>query len=164
MQKELEIQLDDRTVTVKRLNLKQVGEAFRKMQKLTSVVSGFEGKSNEEIFSSLPQLLGENWDELGGVFSIATNFSEEELMECGILDSSKIIFAFLELNNFEEIKHFLSLIRGRKELSPKERQKALKAITVTTSKKSQIDSPTEPSTSLPASTDGAETTSSASQS
>lgn len=161
MKKQFEIQLDDRTVIVKRLSLKEVGEAFRKMQKITGVVSSFEGKSNEAIFESLPQLLGENWEELASVFSIATNMNEEELLECGISDTFKIIFAFLELNNFEEIKHFLSLIRGRKELSQKDRQKALKTIMVAEkmvkeeiSKSLPNNSPTEPSISSQANTDG----------
>lgn len=113
MKKTIELKIEDRTVTVKRLQLLDTAIVLKKLNQLPKGLMSMSKVSTDEIISTLPVLIADSLPELADIVSTATDLSKEEIMELGLADFTKIIDAILQVNAFEEIMGFLRIIQGR---------------------------------------------------
>jgi len=110
------LNLDSGTYEIKKMPLGRFVDLFKVIGELPKELSQWEGKTNEDIFKSLPSLLVSATPQLISAISVASNIPEEKLKdEMGLDDLTQILMAILEVNNFEEIKkNFKSLLQSTK--------------------------------------------------
>lgn len=116
------VQLDNKTITVKKLPLGKYAELLSALDELPKKVSGLEGLSNDEIFANLPKLLAEALPEVIKVLCIATELDEKEVNEMGLDEVTRIVVAVAEVNNFREVFDNLKNLTARQSL-PQQNQK-----------------------------------------
>lgn len=94
------IQINGKDIVIKKIPLKKYAELIAAFQELPKYFKDFSGKSQDEIVTMLPMLIGSCYPDVSRVFQVATNLPGEEIDEMGLEDAVRIVLAIMDTNNF----------------------------------------------------------------
>ena len=103
MNKTKTVQLDGKTITIKKLPLGKYAELLDAIETLPKSVGGLEGLSNDDVFSRLPKIIAKSLPEFIKIISIASDLPEEEVAALGLDEVIRMLKAIAEVNNFGEV-------------------------------------------------------------
>jgi len=121
---QIEITINEKLVTVKKLALGKYGELLQAVDELPKEVTnelsklevGKDGKGSDTFFAKLPIMLGKSWDKLINVLAVATSLEADYLAkECDLVDGANLLKAVFEVNDFLAVKNALAAAFQKKE-------------------------------------------------
>jgi len=116
------VELQGRTLEVKKLPLKKYAELLKQLKKLPQHLSNLEGVSNEEIFSMLPEIIADALPDFIGVIEVATELKADEIEELGMDEVVDVILAVFEVNKYAKIYNKLKKTMAQaKEENPQKK-------------------------------------------
>lgn len=103
MNKTKTVQLDGKTVTVKKLPLGKYAQLLEAVETLPKSVGGLDGLSNDDIFAQLPKIIAKSLPEIIKIISIASDLPEDEVAGMGLDEVIRMLKAIGEVNNYGEV-------------------------------------------------------------
>lgn len=113
------VEIDNKKFEVKKLAIKDYADLMKGLGKLPDNLSLISGKSNEEIVSELPMLIGTFLPEVLEILSGAVKVPGEELEEMGLDDIIKLTVAVYEVNNISGIVGTIKKMMARQNSQKK---------------------------------------------
>lgn len=113
MPKTIEVQLDDRVITVSKLPLKKYSELIGVVEDMPKTLASFGNLSQENIISQLPQIISKSLPEFIKVVSIAIDMPKEEVELLGMTEFVKIVTALFEVNDYSELFETVKKVMAR---------------------------------------------------
>jgi hypothetical protein len=118
MKKSQKVILDNRTVEVSKLPLGKYAELLKALKELPKKVPELSKMPTNEIIAKLPALIGDCLPDIINILNIATDLKVEEINELGLDETTRLVMAIVEVNNFgevfENIKKVMSLPQTKK--------------------------------------------------
>lgn len=114
MKKDAIVNLENKSVTVSKLPLGKYAEVFMALEELPKQIGGLDSFSNEEVLQRIPFIIGKALPEIAKIISIATDLTEEEVLESGLDEVLELIAAILEVNNIQGVVESAKKIMARK--------------------------------------------------
>lgn len=137
------IQLENSTVEVKKLPLGKYADLLRALKKLPAQLSNFSGLSNDQLIASVPTILAEALPDFLDVFRVATSITDDQIDELGLDEAVDIFLAIIQENKFDKVYDKIKKAVAQFQTKPNPQP-----VMMTKTGSGQ------PSTSLPANTDG----------
>lgn len=114
MENKRELTINGNVVIVEKLPLRKYAELLKALQELPKYVNDFEGKSNDQIFTMLPSIIGNCYPDIVRILKVATNIqTDEEIDAMGLDDLVLVLQALLEVNNFKTVFGTIKKIMAR---------------------------------------------------
>lgn len=107
--------LDSGNIEIAKLPIGKYAELLKAIKELPKHVKGFEKKSNDEIFTMLPNLIGEALPDFIEILTIATPLKKEQIEEMGLDEVTRVVLAVVEVNNFREVYDNIKKAMARPE-------------------------------------------------
>jgi len=115
MKKTIEVQLEDKKITIGRLPLGKYGQVLSVLNELPKMFPEFIEKDPDQLMAMLPQIIGKAWPDAMAIMLVATPLTKEEIETLRIDDAVKIALAIYEVNNFKEVYEELKKVLARPE-------------------------------------------------
>lgn len=112
------ITVNGKSLTIRKLPLRKYADLIGAFQEFPKHFHLVNGKSNDEILSSLPLLIRNCYADIVQIIHVATDLPIEEVNELGLDDLVKIIEAILIVNNYQEVYATIKKMAAR----PKEEE------------------------------------------
>jgi hypothetical protein len=103
MKKTKTVQLTNKEVEVSKLPFKKYADLLKRIKQLPKHLSDFEGKSNDQIFQMLPNLIAECYDDIAGMLEVATGLTKEEIDELDLVELTDLVIGVYEVNRYAEV-------------------------------------------------------------
>lgn len=103
MKKSIKVELDDKTIEVTKLPLGKYAEFLGAIKELPKHLEGVENQSVDQILQKLPLILSESLPDAVRLICIITDLKKEEVEALGLDEVSRIVVAFIEVNNYREV-------------------------------------------------------------
>lgn len=113
MKKTIEVQLEDKKITISRLPLGKYAEVLNVLKELPKMLPEFTNKSSDELLARLPQIIAKAWPDAMAIMLIATPLPKDEIEMLRIDDAVKIAIAIYNVNNFKEVYEELKKVLAR---------------------------------------------------
>jgi len=113
MKKTIEVQLEDKKITISRLPLGKYAEVLNVLKELPKMLPEFTNRTSDELLARLPQIIAKAWPDAMAIMLIATPLPKEEIEMLRIDDAVKIAIAIYNVNNFKEVYEELKKVLAR---------------------------------------------------
>lgn len=102
---EITVKLPTRELIVKKLPLGKYAELLKRIQKLPIQLNNLSGVNKENLLPMLPAMIGESYEDIVVLFTIATDLTEEEVRkdDFGLNEAIDVFLAVYEVNDYKEI-------------------------------------------------------------
>lgn len=111
--KEIEININDKPVFVKKLGLRKFAELLETLESVPALLDEIQKTGTDDLIKAIPALLKKSLPDVMKVIKIATDLSDEEIEELGPADVVLIAESFFELNKFSVIYERVKKITAR---------------------------------------------------
>jgi len=101
--KTIQIKLENREVTIKKLPLGKYAEVLGALDELPKHLIGIETKTTDDFVAELPRLIAVALPDVIKILSIATDLTPEEVSELGLDEVVEIIEGLVEVNNYKAV-------------------------------------------------------------
>lgn len=101
--KQIEIKLDSKTITVKKLPIGKYAELLGAVKNLPAHIQNLGNLENATIVAKLPELIAGATPDFIDIVTIATELKKEEVEELGLDEFVKVVLAIVEVNNYREV-------------------------------------------------------------
>ena len=103
MNKTISVQLDDKSIEIKKLPIGEYAELLKAIKKLPSHFKDIDDLDVGKIIDKLPEIVSDSLPDLLAVMSVATRMSVEEVSQLGLDEIAKLIIAIYKVNNYAEV-------------------------------------------------------------
>lgn len=116
MKKEITVELEDRSVVVRKLPLRKYADVLRAIETLPQGMKDFDKKSEDELFSDLPKMIADSFPQFLKVIAVATDLTEDEIDDAGLDGATELVMAIIEVNQITKVaKNIKKLLARRRE-------------------------------------------------
>lgn len=119
MTKNITVELDGKSVIIKKLPLGKYAELLDAIETLPEQIGGLEGITNDEIFARLPKIIAKSLPEVIKIISIATDMPKEDVEQLGLHEVIRILKGIGEANNYAEVLDLIKKALASQKGTPK---------------------------------------------